>query len=301
MHNSSFSRTPQNVEIVPRNRQFNIEEVLATNWHSDDAFKTAFFDAMSILFPLGEQFFIDSVKEFREKIEDPELQRRVRGFMAQESIHRREHQRYNEALCRARGVPLKKMEAVVERRQEFARTYLRPIQRLSATVALEHLTAILRSGGRVVTGTDSPIDFNGISLHMNLRAMVKYGLTPFEALTTATRYAGEFLGEPLGVIRSGALADLAVCEGDPLSRIEDAAAVRQVMKNGEVFDIAALIAPFAEAPQTAAVTSQAPARPLKTAFWWHEADYVESSRAACCADPFHHPAGGRRRFVAEAV
>jgi predicted metal-dependent hydrolase len=143
MHNSSFSRTPQNVEIVPRNRQFNIEEVLATNWHSDDAFKTAFFDAMSILFPLGEQFFIDSVKEFREKIEDPELQRRVRGFMAQESIHRREHQRYNEALCRARGVPLEKMEAVVERRQEFARTYLRPIQRLSATVALEHLTAIL--------------------------------------------------------------------------------------------------------------------------------------------------------------
>lgn len=143
MHNSSLSRTPQNVEIVPRNRQFNIEEVLATNWHSNDAFKTAFFDAMSILFPLGEQFFIDSVKEFREKIEDPELQRRVRGFMAQESIHRREHQRYNEILCRARGVPLKKMEAVVERRQEFARTHLRPIQRLSATVALEHLTAIL--------------------------------------------------------------------------------------------------------------------------------------------------------------
>jgi len=143
MHNSPLSRTPQNVEIVPRNRQFNIEEVLATNWHSDDAFKTAFFDAMSILFPLGEQFFIDSVKEFREKIEDPELQRRVRGFMAQESIHRREHQRYNEALCRARGVPLEKMEAIVERRQEFARTYLRPIQRLSATVALEHLTAIL--------------------------------------------------------------------------------------------------------------------------------------------------------------
>lgn len=143
MHNSSLSRTPQNVEIVPRNRQFNIEEVLATNWHSDDAFKTAFFDAMSILFPLGEQFFIDSVKEFRDEIEDPELQRRVRGFMAQESIHRREHQRYNEILCRARRVPLEKMEAVVERRQALARKHLRPIQRLSATVALEHLTAIL--------------------------------------------------------------------------------------------------------------------------------------------------------------
>lgn len=165
-----------------------------------------------------------------------------------------------------------------------------------------HLTAILRSGGRVVTGTDSPIDFNGISLHMNLRAMVKYGLTPFEALTTATRYAGEFLGEPLGVIRPGAYADLVVCEGDPLSRIEDAAAVRQVMKNGEVFDIASLTAPFASASQTVEAMTAPEPRPLKAAFWWHEADYVEGSRAACCADPFHLQAGrGRRRFVAEAV
>lgn len=143
MHNSPLSRTPQNVEIVPRNRQFKIEEALETNWHGGDAFKTAFFDSMSILFPLGEQFFIDSVKEFRDKIDDPELQRRVRGFVAQESIHRREHQSYNEALCKARGIPLEKMEARVQRKQEFADRYLRPIQRLSGTVALEHLTAIL--------------------------------------------------------------------------------------------------------------------------------------------------------------
>lgn len=143
MHNSSLSRTPQNVEIVPRNRQFNIDETLATNWHSNDAFRTAFFDAMSILFPLGEQFFIDSVKAYRGKIDDPELDRRVKGFMAQESIHRREHQRYNEALCRARGVPLSKMEALVEKRQAFARRHLTPMQQLSGTVALEHLTAIL--------------------------------------------------------------------------------------------------------------------------------------------------------------
>src|SRR5690606_23134029 len=117
MHGSSLSRTPQDVEIVPRNRPFNIEEALATHWHSGDPFKTAFFDALSILFPLGEQFFIDSVKAFRGKFDDPELERRVRGFMAQESVHRREHQRYNEALCRARGVSLKKMERAVNRRQ----------------------------------------------------------------------------------------------------------------------------------------------------------------------------------------
>ncbi|MBO6633555.1 metal-dependent hydrolase [Parvibaculum sp.] len=143
MHSQSLSRTPQNVEIVPRNRQFNIDETLATNWHGGDAFKTAFFDAMSILFPLGEQFFIDSVKAFRGKFDDPELERRVRGFMAQEAVHRREHQRYNEALCRARGVPLEKMERAVNRRQKLARKLLTPKQQLSGTVAFEHLTAIL--------------------------------------------------------------------------------------------------------------------------------------------------------------
>lgn len=143
MHSSSLSRTPENVEIVPRNRQFDIDETLATDWHSNDAFRTAFFDAMSILFPLGEQFFIDSVKAFRHKIDDPELDRRIRGFMAQESVHRREHQRYNEALCRARGVSLEKMEKVVKWRQAMARRWLSQKQQLGGTVAFEHLTAIL--------------------------------------------------------------------------------------------------------------------------------------------------------------
>ena len=143
MHGSTASRTPQSVEIVPRNRHFNIEDVLKTEWHSNDRFKTAFFDAMSILFPLGEQFFIDSVKAFRGKFDDPELERRIRGFMAQEAIHRREHQHYNEALCRARGVSIEKMERAVFVRQKFARRYLSPMQQLAGTVAFEHLTAIL--------------------------------------------------------------------------------------------------------------------------------------------------------------
>lgn len=143
MNNSSASRTPPDVEIVPRNRQFDLEEVLASDWHGGDPFKTAFYDSMSILFPLGEQFFIDSVKAFRGKFNDPELEQRVRGFMAQEAIHRREHQRYNEALCEARGVSLRKMERAVYVRQKFARLLLTRKQQLGGTVAFEHLTAIL--------------------------------------------------------------------------------------------------------------------------------------------------------------
>ena len=166
---------------------------------------------------------------------------------------------------------------------------------------VEHLRDILRSGGKVVTGTDSPIDFNGVSLHMNLRAMVKYGLTPFEALTTATRFSGEFLDQPFGTLTVGSLADLVVTEGNPLVRIEDAAAVRQVMKGGEVFDIATLIAPFKDAAHAETTPVKALAA-RRGGQWWHEAAYVESGRAACCVDPFCAvQQGGRRRFVVTEV
>jgi Tol biopolymer transport system component len=166
-----------------------------------------------------------------------------------------------------------------------------------------HLKAILRGGGRVVTGTDSPIDFNAVSLHMNLRAMVKYGLSPYEALTTATRYSGEFLDQPLGVIAPGMLADLLVANGNPLERIEDAAAVRYVIKNGDVFDLPTIMGPFAkmtmtEAPSPVQVAARAPPPGL----WWHDAAYVEAGRAACCVDGFCAVGpGGRRIFTATEV
>lgn len=165
-----------------------------------------------------------------------------------------------------------------------------------------HLKAILQGGGRVITGTDSPIDFNGVSLHMNLRGMVKYGLSPYEALTTATRYSGEFLGEPLGTIQPGMLADLVITDGNPLERIEDAAAVRYTIKNGEVFDIPAILGPFAGMKMAEAAPVQATARAPAPGLWWHEASYVEASRAACCVDPFCVTTPeGRRRFIATEV
>lgn len=164
-----------------------------------------------------------------------------------------------------------------------------------------HVRDILRGGGRVVTGTDSPIDFNGVSLHMNLRGMVKYGMTPYEALTTATRFSGEFLDQPLGMIAPGMLADLAITDGDPLTRIEDAAAVRAVVKNGEVFDMARILGPFSTL--RAAETHEPARQRLASAAgpWWHAPEYVEASRAACCVDPLCRPVSGRRVFRAVEV
>ncbi len=168
----------------------------------------------------------------------------------------------------------------------------------------------LRAGGRIVTGTDAPIDLPALSLHLNLRGMVQHGIEPWEALLTATRYTAEYLGAPLGVAAPGALADLIVVEGDPLARIEDLAQVRQVIKNGEVFTIEDLTAPFAAASLAerhdhVPALAAAPPPPENERFWWHDARYVEESRAACCTAPLGFGAFARaaepRRFVAETV
>ena len=168
------------------------------------------------------------------------------------------------------------------------------LESLARNVA--HLKAVLKAGGKVVTGTDSPIDFNGISLHMNLRAMVRYGMTPVEALSTATRAAGDFLDQPLGYLSKGALADLVICRGDPLTHIEDAAAVDRVMKNGELFDIQGLIGPFSKPSGQARAAS--PFALAASQPWWHDADYIAAGRAACCTDPFCATPTGRRTFIA---
>jgi hypothetical protein len=140
---------------------------------------------------------------------------------------------------------------------------------------------LLRNGGRVLTGTDAPIDFVAVSLHLNLRAMVKFGITPYEALLTATRFPGEFLSQPLGIVTPGALADLLVVEGDPLANIDHAAAVRAVVKNGEFFSVDDLIGPFKASP-SAAKGAVSALHTHHSEFWWHGTEYVESSRAACC-------------------
>ena len=108
----AMSRTPQNIDIAPRNMHFDMH-VLSTDWHGGDPFRTAFFNALSIMFPIGEQHFIDSVKYYRRRITEPTLAAQVRGFTAQEAIHRREHQNYNETLCASRGFALDRLERPV--------------------------------------------------------------------------------------------------------------------------------------------------------------------------------------------
>lgn len=89
------------------------------HWHSGDAFKTHMFNAMSVLFPDGERFFIDSVRHYRERVEDPALKQQIRGFIGQEGHHSREHLVYSDRL-RALGYDIDRLEGGAKRRIRFA-------------------------------------------------------------------------------------------------------------------------------------------------------------------------------------
>ena len=93
------SSTPNNIAIEPRNRTFDLDAALATDWLDNDPFLTAVFNAMSLSFPSGERHFIDSVRAYEDRITDEKLLKEVKGFYKQEGIHSREHRNYNKLLC----------------------------------------------------------------------------------------------------------------------------------------------------------------------------------------------------------
>jgi imidazolonepropionase-like amidohydrolase len=103
---------------------------------------------------------------------------------------------------------------------------------------------ITRAGGRVVAGTDAPINPFALSLLVEIEHYVDGGLTPFQALQTATVNSAMALGAAadLGTIENGKLADLVAVEGNPLEHIHDVRQTRITIRNGEVFRQSDLIA-----------------------------------------------------------
>lgn len=136
------STTPQDLQIKPRQPVFELPAPWVQHWHGDNAFKSHFFDAMSLLFPDGERFFIESVRAFRDQVSDPQQLAQIRGFIGQEAHHSREHEHYSEAL-RTCGYDLDYLERRLKQRLAFVRKHLPPKVHLAATVSVEHLTAIM--------------------------------------------------------------------------------------------------------------------------------------------------------------
>jgi imidazolonepropionase-like amidohydrolase len=114
---------------------------------------------------------------------------------------------------------------------------------------------VFRDGGLILAGTDSPLDLPANSLHLNLRAQVKYGLAPWQALETATILPARAYGltKDLGTLEPGKLADLIIVAGDPLKNINDTIRVQCAMKNGVLQSVGTIMAPFAKSDTGTAI------------------------------------------------
>lgn len=112
------------------------------DWHAKGAGVSAYWDQLSIFFPVGERFFVKSVKHFEDQLTDPKLKAEVRAFCAQEGMHGREHEAYNERLA-AEGIPVAKLERVVKFLLGFCQRFFSPHRQLAVTCALEHFTSLM--------------------------------------------------------------------------------------------------------------------------------------------------------------
>ena len=111
--------------------------------------------------------------------------------------------------------------------------------KLLATIGMMH-----KLGVPILAGTDlgNPLMFAGFSLHDELELFVRAGLTPFEALKTATVNPAAYLEreKDLGTIEKGKLADLILLDADPLADIKNTTRINTVIVNGRPLDRKAL-------------------------------------------------------------
>lgn len=129
-------------ELVVRRLLIDLEQPVARHWCRGDAFLTAWFNALSMSFPIGEQFFIDSVRNGFKALppeRQAELQAEVQGFVGQEATHRRIHALFNAQI---------EKHGLVNDWEPRARDRLKllegtdPRHGLAITAANEHFTAL---------------------------------------------------------------------------------------------------------------------------------------------------------------
>lgn len=132
--------TPKDLTINKRDLKFGRETPPPRWWHSGDPGRTAFFNALSSTFPVGEKFFMTSVRHFRDDAPEP-LRSQIDDFVYQEAMHSREHVVFNRQAQDV-GYDIAPLEDRARRTIAWVKRRS-AIQQLAATCALEHFTATL--------------------------------------------------------------------------------------------------------------------------------------------------------------
>jgi imidazolonepropionase-like amidohydrolase len=115
-----------------------------------------------------------------------------------------------------------------------------PVRKRFVQMELEMTLAMHRAGVPFMAGTDTAAGvhvFPGFSLHEELALFVQAGLTPMEALQTATRNPAQFMGRlaDMGTVEKGKVADLVLLDANPLDDIHNTRKIRAVVLAGKYF------------------------------------------------------------------
>ena len=127
--------------VVRIKLDFKLDEV-PRFWFGGDAFRTRMFDALSLTFPDGERYFIESVRLFRDKITDPDLKQRVADFIRQEAQHGLAHDKMNQVM-KDQGMPVDQFIHFLTRLFKSELKNRSPQYNIAMTAAAEHLTALM--------------------------------------------------------------------------------------------------------------------------------------------------------------
>ncbi|MDV5188923.1 metal-dependent hydrolase [Acinetobacter baumannii] len=111
-------------------------------YYEENPVVTSLFVVLSAMFPAGEMFFIESIRNVRNQIKDENLLEDIKAFIAQEAFHSREHKTLNNHLIHSNYPEVVEIEAKTKARLDKLRQ-LSAVEQVAATVVMEHYTATL--------------------------------------------------------------------------------------------------------------------------------------------------------------
>ena len=141
----SYQNRPKAIGITVRKPQFN-PHAIRRHYFANSPIMSHLLTALSSTFPIGEQFFVHSVRNVRDRVMDDKLQAQIAAFIGQEAMHSKAHAEFN-AAWRRDDYHLDRFQAWLERKNSYVKG-LHPKIQLAITCAFEHFTALL--GGYIL-------------------------------------------------------------------------------------------------------------------------------------------------------
>lgn len=157
----AYLNRPKAIGIKVRKPSFN-PKAIRRHFFANSPTMSHLLTALSSTFPVGEQFFVHSVRNVRDKVTDEKLQAQIAAFIGQEAMHSKAHADFNDAWRRD-DYNLDSFQAWLARRDTFLKT-VHPKVQLAITCAFEHFTALL--GGYILRHPEvlSTLDDDAIKL-----------------------------------------------------------------------------------------------------------------------------------------